>query len=91
MNLKECDYEIAGQTLLSPTLDDMEPQSGINQSVAMAIAGTSAFGQKTNDTETHPSLQQVRKKPFKNPCSGFIYIQVTDTLTWAVPEFVICF
>jgi hypothetical protein len=42
-------------------LDDIEPQNGINQSVAMAIAGTSAFGQKTGDVETHPSFQQVRR------------------------------
>jgi hypothetical protein len=52
--------EIAGQTLFAHTLDDMEPQNGINQSVAMAIAGTSTFGQKTSGTETYPSFQQVK-------------------------------
>jgi hypothetical protein len=52
--------EIAGQTLLAPTLDDMEPQNGINQSVAMAIAGTSAFGQKTSGSETYATFQQVK-------------------------------
>ncbi|XP_021924154.1 dedicator of cytokinesis protein 6 isoform X3 [Zootermopsis nevadensis] len=53
--------ETRGQTLLLPTLDDTEPQNGINQSVAMAIAGTSAFGQKTSDTETRSSFHQNRK------------------------------
>jgi hypothetical protein len=38
----------------------MEPQNGINQSVAMAIAGTSTFGQKTSGTDTYPSFQQVK-------------------------------
>lgn len=60
IGLRQCDDVIAGQTLLLPTLDDTEPQNGINQSVAMAIAGTSAFGQKTSDTETRSSFHQVR-------------------------------
>jgi hypothetical protein len=38
----------------------MEPQNGINQSVAMAIAGTSTYGQKTSGSETYPSFQQVK-------------------------------
>jgi hypothetical protein len=64
VSLRECDMklncEIAGQTLFAPTLDDMEPLNGINQSVAMAIAGTSTFGQKTSGTETYPSFHQVK-------------------------------
>jgi hypothetical protein len=51
----ECHWSIAGQTLLAPTLDDMESHSGINQSVAMAIAGTSS----ACGTETYSSFQQV--------------------------------
>lgn len=52
--------ETRNRILVAPTLDD-EPQSGINQSVAMAIAGTSSFGTKTNGTETYPTFQQNRK------------------------------
>jgi hypothetical protein len=60
-----CHCPIAGQTLLAPTLDDMESHSGINQSVAMAIAGNPACG-----TETYPSFQQVMRG-FKK-CIHFI-------------------
>lgn len=64
LSLRECDMkldcEIAGQTLFAHSLDDMESQSGINQSVAMAIAGSSTFGQKTCGTETYPCFQQVK-------------------------------
>ena len=51
--------------LVALTLDD-EPQSGINQSVAMAIAGTSSFGVKTNGPEAYPIFQQVNAHFYKS-------------------------
>lgn len=44
-----------GRSLMSPVLEDgPEPQPGINQSVAMAIAGTSMFGLRANTTSVEP-------------------------------------
>ncbi|KAE8748545.1 hypothetical protein FOCC_FOCC004721 [Frankliniella occidentalis] len=49
-----------GRSLLSPALEDgPEPQPGINQSVAMAIAGTSMFGART--VEPYDPYAQPRK------------------------------
>ncbi|RZF36641.1 hypothetical protein LSTR_LSTR012320 [Laodelphax striatellus] len=41
--------------------DEFEPKSGINQTVAMAIAGTSMFGVKTAQMERFSLFQQSRK------------------------------
>ncbi|XP_075219096.1 dedicator of cytokinesis [Lycorma delicatula] len=41
--------------------EEFEPQTGINQSVAMAIAGTSMFGVKTAQVERFSLFQQARK------------------------------
>lgn len=44
---------------LQTNSEDIELQSGINQSVAMAIAGTSMFGIKTTSTDRFKLFQQV--------------------------------
>ena len=64
--------------LVAPTLDD-EPQNGINQSVAMAIAGTSTFGSKTNGTESYQNFQQVK----------FVYL-ISFKLAGFISHTVIC-
>lgn len=56
-----------GRSLMSPALEDgPEPQPGINQSVAMAIAGTSMFGLRANTAssasgESYDPYAQPRK------------------------------
>ncbi|XP_071439283.1 dedicator of cytokinesis protein 7 [Hetaerina americana] len=53
--------ENKGRMLLAQGQDDMDQQNGINQSVAMAIAGTSMFGTKTSGAESYDPFKQARK------------------------------
>lgn len=58
--LHNCNLEAKGRSLQTNS-EDMELQTGINQSVAMAIAGTSMFGIKTTPTDRFKLFQQSRK------------------------------
>ncbi|KAG8238879.1 hypothetical protein J437_LFUL018440, partial [Ladona fulva] len=58
-----------GRTLLGQGHDEMDAQTSINQSVAMAIAGSSMFGNKTNGAEAYDPFKQPRKSALSSETS----------------------
>lgn len=44
---ERCAIFVVGRMLLSPGTDSMEPQNGIDHSVAMAIAGATIYNTRT--------------------------------------------
>ncbi|KAG8222990.1 hypothetical protein J437_LFUL002713 [Ladona fulva] len=66
--------ENRGYSLLGQGLEDMDHQNSINQSVAMAIAGTSMFGTKTTGAEGYDSQKQPRKSSLSSETSRNLLI-----------------
>lgn len=70
-----------GRSLLSPALEDgPEPQPGINQSVAMAIAGTSMFGARSSTAAAAASAPSEPYDPYAQPRKSSLSADTTRHL-----------